>query len=60
MRELGVKSKAQVVRVALRTLRERLDQERLRAQIRESVQRCTEADRRENRLLAPGRVTRYE
>ena len=60
MRELGVKSKAQVVRAALRTLRERLDQERLRAQIRESVQRCAEADRRENRLLAPGRVTRYE
>lgn len=56
MRELGVKSKAQVVRAALRTLRERLDQEKLRSQIRESVRRCAEADRRENRLLAPGGV----
>ncbi len=53
MRELRVKSKAQVVRAALRTLRERIDQERLRSEIRESVKRCAEADRRENRLL-PG------
>jgi Arc/MetJ family transcription regulator len=60
MRELGVKSKAQVVRAALRTLRERIDQERLRSEIRESVKRCAEADRRENRLLAPGGATRYE
>ena len=60
MRELGVKSKAQVVRAALRTLRERLDQEKLRAQICESVQQCADADRRENRLLAPGGVPRYE
>jgi Arc/MetJ-type ribon-helix-helix transcriptional regulator len=60
MRELGVKSKSHVVRVALRTLRERLDQEKLRTQIRESVQRCAEADRRENRLLAPGAVPRDE
>ena len=58
MRELGVKSKAQVVRAALQTLRERLEQEKLRSQIRESVQRCARADRRENRLLASGGVTR--
>jgi hypothetical protein len=58
MRELGVKSKAQVVRAALRTLKERLEQEKLRSQIRESVQRCAEGDRRENRFLAPGGVTR--
>ena len=58
MRELGVKSKAQVVRAALRTLKERLEQEKLRSQIRDSVQRCAEADRKENRLLAPGGVTR--
>jgi hypothetical protein len=60
MRELGVKSKAQVVRAALRTLRERLEQEKLRSEIRESVQRCAKADRRENRLLAPGGVIRRE
>lgn len=57
-RELGVKSKAQVVRAALRTLRERIEQEKLRAEIRDSVQRCVEADRREHRLLAPGAVAR--
>jgi len=60
MRKLGVKSKSHVVRVALRTLRDRLDQEKLRTQIRESVQRCAEADRRENRRLAPGAVPRYK
>jgi len=60
MRDLGVKSKSQVVRAALRTLGERLDQEKLRTQIRESVQRCARADRRENRLLAPGAVPRDE
>ena len=60
MRELGLKSKAQVVRAALRALKERLDQEQLRAQIRESVRQCAEADRRENRLLAPGGVPRHE
>lgn len=58
MRELGVKSKAQVVRAALRTLKERLEQEKLRSQIRDSVQRCAEADRKENRLLSSGGVAR--
>ena len=58
MRELGAKSKAQVVRAALQTLRERLNQERLRSEIRESVKRCAEADRKENRLLAPGGIAR--
>jgi len=60
MRDLGVKSKSQVVRAALRALRERLDQEKLRTQIRESVQRCAKADRRENRLLASAAVPRDE
>ena len=60
MRDLGAKSKAQVVRAALRTLREKLEQEKLRSEIRESVQRCAEADRRENRLLTPGGVARQE
>jgi Arc/MetJ-type ribon-helix-helix transcriptional regulator len=60
MHELGLKSKAQVVRTALRALKERIDQERLRSEIRESVKRCAEADRRENRLLASGGVTRND
>ena len=56
MTELGAKSKAQVVREALRVLRERVEHERLREQILESVSRCARADRRENRLLFPGGV----
>jgi predicted DNA-binding protein len=60
MRELGVKSKAQVVREALRTLRDRIEQDKLRVQIRQSVQRCAEADRRENRFLASGGVVHDE
>jgi len=54
MPELKVKSKAQVVREALRVLREKLEQEKLRMQVQESVRRCAQADRRENRLLFPG------
>lgn len=56
MPELQVKSKTQVVREALRLLKERLEQEKLRIQIQDSVQRCAQADRRENRLLFPGGV----
>lgn len=56
MPELKMKSKAQVVREALRLLREKLEQEKLRTQIQESVRRCAQADRRENRLLFPGGV----
>ena len=56
MLELKVRSKAQVVRAALRLLREKLEQEKLRLQIQESVRRCAQADRRENRLLFPGGV----
>ena len=58
MRELGVKSKAGVVRTALRTLRWQLERERLRAEIEESVRKCARADRAENRLLAEGTVSR--
>lgn len=56
MPELKVTSKAQVVREALRVLREKLEQKKLRIQIQESVRRCAQADRRENRLLFPGGV----
>ncbi len=52
--ELKAKSKAQVVREALRLLKEKLDQEKLRVQIQDSVRRCAQADRRENRLLFSG------
>lgn len=56
MTELGAKSKAQVVREALRALRAQVEREKLRTQIVESVSRCGKADRRENRLLGPSGV----
>ena len=58
MRELGVKSKAGVVRAALRMLTQQLERERLRDEIEESVRKCAQADRAENRLLAGGAVSR--
>ena len=60
MRELGMKSKSQVVRAAIRTLREQVDQEHRRAQIRQSVQRCAKANQKEDHLLAPGGVPPYK
>jgi hypothetical protein len=54
MRQLGGNSKAQVVCAALQSLQERLEQENLRAETRDSVQRCAEADRREHRFLTSG------
>ena len=59
MRELGVKSKASVVRAALQTLREQLERGRLRSEIQESVRKCAQADRAENRALAAGAVSRH-
>ena len=59
MRELGVKSKASVVRAALQTLREQLERERLRSEIQESVRKCAQADHAENRSLAAGAVSRH-
>ena len=59
MRELGVKSKASVVRAALQTLREQLERGRLRSEIQESVRKCAQADRAENRSLAAGAVSRH-
>ena len=59
MRELGVKSKARVVRAALQTLRRQLDREKLRSEIQESVRKCARADRAENRVLAGSAVSRH-
>ena len=58
MRELGVKSKARVVRAALQTLRQKLERERLRSEIEESVRKCARADHAEHRALAGGAVSR--
>jgi hypothetical protein len=56
MSALGAKSKAQIVREALRVLRDKVEEEKLRVQIVESVSRCARADRRENQLLFPGGI----
>ena len=58
MKELKVKSKASVVRAALYTLREQLDRERLHSEIRESVRKCAQADRKENRSLSGAGIAR--
>ena len=60
MREMGATSKASVVRAALKTLREQLDRERLRSEIRESVRKCARADRKENLFLASGGVPQQD
>ena len=58
MKEMNVKSKANVVRAALQTLREQLNRERLHSEIRESVRKCARADRRENLYLTAGGIAR--
>lgn len=50
---LGIPSKAGILRVALQTLEEKTEKERLRAEIRESVRQCAVADQEENRALLP-------
>lgn len=50
---LGIPSKAGILRVALQTLEEKTEKERLRAEIRESVRQCAVADLEENQALFP-------
>ena len=55
---LRIRTKSGVVRVALKTLEERTEVERLRGAIQESVRRCGTADARENQELYPAGVAR--
>ena len=57
---LGIASKAGLLRIALQTLEEKTEKERLRAEIRESVRPCAAADGDENRALFPARTALYE
>lgn len=50
-KELKIPTKSGLIRVALRTLEKKTDEERLRREIDESVRRCAAADRQENREL---------
>jgi pyrroline-5-carboxylate reductase len=50
-KELGITSKSGLIRMALKTLEKKAQEEKLRREIHESVGRCAAADKRENREL---------
>jgi hypothetical protein len=50
-KELGIATKSGLIRVALRTLDKKTQEEKLRREIQESVRRCGAADKDENRGL---------
>jgi pyrroline-5-carboxylate reductase len=57
-KELGIATKSGLIRAALKTLEKKSREERLRREIRESVERCGPADREENRALVMAGVAR--
>ena len=50
-KELGIATKSGLIRTALKTLEKKSQEERLRREIRDSVNRCAAADREENKEL---------
>jgi pyrroline-5-carboxylate reductase len=57
-RELGIASKSGLIRTALKALEKQSLEERLRREIRDSVNRCAAADREENKELFMAGVAR--
>ena len=57
-KELGIPSKSGLIRVALKALEKKTDDERLRREIQESVRRCAAADKKENQALFSAGVAR--
>ncbi len=57
-KELGIASKSALIRTALRLLEKQSQEEKLRRDIRDSVNRCGAADREENRELFNAGVAR--
>ena len=55
---LRIPTKSEVIRIALRALEKKTDDEQLRLEIQESVRRCAEADRKENQRLSGAGVAR--
>lgn len=55
-RELKIPTKSGLIRAALKALENKTEEERLRREIQESVRRCAEADREENREIVSGGV----
>ena len=59
-KQLNIPTKSGVIRAALITLEEKVEKERLRQEIQESVRRCAKADREENRQLLAAAVGSQE
>ena len=57
-KELGIPTKAGLIRAALQTLEKQTNEERLRREIEESVRRCAAADKEENQELFPAGIAR--
>lgn len=57
-KELKIPTKSGLIRVALRTLERKTEDDRLRREVEESVRRCAAADREENRQLVSAGVAR--
>jgi Arc/MetJ-type ribon-helix-helix transcriptional regulator len=58
-KELRIPTKSGVIRAALKTLEDKVEEERLRREIEESVRRCGPADKQENRELFQAGVARH-
>jgi pyrroline-5-carboxylate reductase len=59
-KELGIATKSGLIRAALKTLEKKSQEEKLRRDIQESVNRCGAADREENRELFNAGVARAD
>ena len=58
-KELRIPTKSGVIRAALKTLEEKVEEEKLRREVEESVRRCAAADKQENRELFRAGVVRH-
>ena len=57
-KELGIASKSGLIRAALKTLEKKSQEEKLRREIRDSVNRCAAADQEENKELFMAGIAR--
>ena len=57
-KELGIATKSELIRTALKTLEKKTQEEKLRREIQESVRRCAVADMEENKDLLFAGVAR--
>lgn len=58
-KELGIPSKSGLIRVALKALEKKTEEERLRLEIQKSVRRCAAADKEENQALFSAGIARH-